>query len=327
MNIDSAVLDVLSRKYVFYASLSGGNSRGLAGFGGILAVWVLGISVIFIGNAKPLNAENRISSFVSNGGLVEANPSRFVDNELVGIRKIAVENFAKDKDLSVPTELRQVVLQNRFEKLLVKPSDMHCTTGNNNPISYVIFNWKNSLQRKLGYILNRCATHTGLSNHGWRSAFIPRMDSESPHWAGGRLDGNQYPWTFGVDNRLSIQQCGLSSLLSLVGLPANSHEGKNDGPCCRPVRPSKEAIPTWKVPFGVFCVALGMFIMNRWGNRRDGWICALVWCLAGGALILTGYVDCESKDYSTEYRQTFQHKEESSRLHPQRFISYKFLLG
>jgi IS1 family transposase len=47
-------------------------------------------------------------------------------------------------------------------------------------------------------------------------------------------------------------------------------------------------------------------VIMRYGGGRAGWLCALLCGLSGGALILNGYVDCETGDHS-QYRQIFPH--------------------
>ena len=108
-------------------------------------------------------------------------------------------------------------------------------------------------------------------------------------------------------------KCGMSNLGSLsrlTGLIGDNYKSQDDGPYCRPIGPSEKAIPTWRVPFGVFCIFLGIFFV-RFGDgsvfvRVGGLVCGLL----GGAFILNGYVDCENGNNGKSY-QIFPHSRKS----------------
>jgi IS1 family transposase len=89
----------------------------------------------------------------------------------------------------------------------------------------------------------------------------------------------------------------LRGFSSFSGLFGNRQKGQNDRPCCRPVWPSKEAVPTWGVPFGIFYVFLGMLFVRFSGDcaitKLGGFLCAFL----GGAFILTGYEECKPAKY------------------------------
>ena len=102
----------------------------------------------------------------------------------------------------------------------------------------------------------------------------------------------------------------LSSSTSLFRLLSNGKKSQDDGPCCYSVRPSKKSVPTRGVPVGLLSVFFGMFIIRIWGDRRTGWLCALLCGSLGIMLVLSRYVHCESEDHN-EYRQVFPHDAET----------------
>jgi IS1 family transposase len=102
---------------------------------------------------------------------------------------------------------------------------------------------------------------------------------------------------------------GLSSYFyrapSFDGLLGYNDERENDRPSCRGVRPSKDAIPTWRVPCGIFYVFLGLAFI-RFSRDRVVTICGFFCAVLGGAFILTGYVKCQSGEKG-ESGQIFPH--------------------
>jgi hypothetical protein len=81
--------------------------------------------------------------------------------------------------------------------------------------------------------------------------------------------------------------------LHFFGLLGNNQEGQNDHPNCRSIGLSKEAIPTWRVPFAIGYILLGMIGIRYSGDnvvtRLIGFLCGLLGC----AFVLNGYVDCQ----------------------------------
>jgi hypothetical protein len=108
------------------------------------------------------------------------------------------------------------------------------------------------------------------------------------------------------------------SFSGLFGLIGYGNESQNDGPCCHTVRPSKQAIPTWRVPAGFVCVALGMLLIRFFGNSRvgtlSGWLCAIL----GGVLILNGYVDCQCNNHR-DSNEVFPH---DCKIVPQKYLDF-----
>ena len=117
---------------------------------------------------------------------------------------------------------------------------------------------------------------------------------------------NQNPSTLRVYNPLRTKQRGIGSLCRFFGLLSNCEKRQKDGPRCRSVWPSEKAVPTWRVPFGILNVALGM-IGIRWSGESAltslfGFLCESL----GVIFILNGYVDCQSEN-KRESKQVFQH--------------------
>ncbi len=107
---------------------------------------------------------------------------------------------------------------------------------------------------------------------------------------------------------------GFSRFLRLLG---NRQQSQDNIPFCRPVWPSEEAVPTWKVPFGIGYVLLGMLGIRFSGGSTTckvfGFLCALL----GGAFILTGYKDCHPEEKG-EGQKIFQHDLE---IVPQQYLT------
>jgi hypothetical protein len=135
---------------------------------------------------------------------------------------------------------------------------------------------------------------------------------------------NDNPRPFGVNESLGIQQGSiggaflhwntvshsLSSPSTFSRLLSDGQQSQNNRPGCYALGPSKESVPTWRVPLGVFSVFIGLIVMRFRGDSRRGWLSALLCGLGGGALVLNGYVGCESENHS-KYRQVFPHNRKS----------------
>ena len=98
----------------------------------------------------------------------------------------------------------------------------------------------------------------------------------------------------------------VSSLRGFLRLGRNSQKGQENSPSCRSVGPSEEAIPTWRVPFGIGYVFLAMLGIRFGGDDATVKVCSFLCALLGGAFILNGYVNCQS-EYHREHEQVFQH--------------------
>jgi IS1 family transposase len=111
---------------------------------------------------------------------------------------------------------------------------------------------------------------------------------------------NNQPWTIlqGDVPARSLNSLfrGSNVLSKQASLFSESQKSQENGPSCRPVGPSKEAIPTWRVAFGIFYVLLGMVgIRYSKGDavvRLFGFLCGVL----GGMFILNGYIDCQPND-------------------------------
>jgi IS1 family transposase len=124
------------------------------------------------------------------------------------------------------------------------------------------------------------------------------------------LWGYVEPSTFFVTLRVG-------SSFSFPGLLRNSQQRQENSPSCRPVGPSKEAQPTWRVPFGVFYVFLGLIGVGHSGDsaitRLLGFLCGVVGCL----FILNGYTHCQSEN-KRKSQQIFQH---NGQIVPQKHLT------
>ena len=120
------------------------------------------------------------------------------------------------------------------------------------------------------------------------------------------LDISNYPCALSITTSFYTYLHRLGGLRAFLSLLSNSQKGQQNNPSCYAVRPSKESIPTWRVPLGFICVIWGMLIMRFYGDSCIGWWCALLFGVIGVTLILNGYIDCETGDHS-EYRQIFPH--------------------
>lgn len=169
----------------------------------------------------------------------------------------------------------------------------------------------------------------------WRSPFIRGPKTELSGYRG--INAYNDPRALRVDysSKLAFHNArltlymrnallrGLCRFSGLFGLFGDGQQSQDNGPCCRPVWPSKEAVPTWSVPFGLLYVFLGMMFVRFSGNSTFVRVCGYLCALAGGAFILTGYEDCQCKDQS-EYPQIFQH---DPVIVPQKYLDMLQLLG
>lgn len=82
----------------------------------------------------------------------------------------------------------------------------------------------------------------------------------------------------------------------------DSKKREDNRPCCRSVGPSEEAETTWRVPFGIGYVLLGLiFVCFNRGSKLV--VVAGVSCgILGGMFILNGYVDCHPEKETEQYQ-------------------------
>jgi hypothetical protein len=136
------------------------------------------------------------------------------------------------------------------------------------------------------------------------------IDSVKPCGVRGNYQLNNHPRAFGDNYSLSVQQSSFSSFASLLRLIGDDHEGQEESPNSDSFRPAKDSVtyrrvPTWRVPLGLFSIALGLYFVSRSDCRATticGWGCGIV----GVLFLLTGYEDRDQKN-QTETRQVFQH--------------------
>ena len=112
----------------------------------------------------------------------------------------------------------------------------------------------------------------------------------------------------------------IGSSFGFASLFGDGQQGQNDHPRCSSVAPSKEAIPTWQVPFGLVYILLGMIFVRFSGKsifvKVSGFGCSLL----GGAFILNGYVYCQPEDQN-DSSQVFQH---SSTIVLQKYLTRSY---
>ena len=59
---------------------------------------------------------------------------------------------------------------------------------------------------------------------------------------------------------------GVGSLRCLLSLYGDKPQGKKQPQCCYSVWPSEDAVPTWRVPFGILYIAVGLFFTRYSGG-------------------------------------------------------------
>ena len=131
------------------------------------------------------------------------------------------------------------------------------------------------------------------------SAFLA---GAKPIWEPATYDD---PSPLRSDHMLSLFKGSFGSFSGLLSLLGKSNKGEDNGPCCRSVGPSKEAIPTWKVPFGIFYVFYDWhpLLWRYYLGKVSAFLCAIV----GGLFILTGYKDCHPNYGCNSENINFQH--------------------
>jgi hypothetical protein len=81
----------------------------------------------------------------------------------------------------------------------------------------------------------------------------------------------------------------------LVRLFSNGDESKEEAPYPDTFWPTKEAIPTWRVPFGMAYVCFGVFVCGR-GKGFICWLLGAACGVLGVLFVLGGYVDRQTKN-------------------------------
>jgi hypothetical protein len=160
---------------------------------------------------------------------------------------------------------------------------------------------------------------THRHNCGWSPTAVHSFQTEQGRAFLVGLNGHYNPRSLGINDRLSIQESGIGSLLSarscssgfyrLPGDDTPRQTGDDNQP---PVWPFDGCVPLWRVGAGSGLIrsAAGFF---DYGVRSDnGEICILAYLtfLIGSFLWLTGHRWGNSQQHS-EYRQMFQHDSEN----------------
>jgi hypothetical protein len=98
-----------------------------------------------------------------------------------------------------------------------------------------------------------------------------------------------------LDN-VNVRFRGARRSSGFVRLLGNRQEREQYRPILYSLGPTKESIPTWKVPLGVFLAFIAIFARGRWGDRTRVDLLTFVTALFAGALIFLGYEDGEPED-------------------------------
>jgi hypothetical protein len=258
----------------------------------VLVVGVLGISVVFVGNANALKPEDRIPTFF-DGTLVETNPARFVDRGWGWIGEIAIKDGPEDKYFSFPRELRKTVTNHPMQGSTIEPQYPRRAVRHNDAILHKIPRGIAWLIWKIRYTLYGFTSDVSGGNHRGRSSTIPDVNGEPARWSHLGFNDNENPWPFRVNDSLSIQESSVRA--SLGGSEATSHKrglsnlnyylyGQSDylqesaggDSECKVERPSVDEL--FAIFFGsvIGGFLLGLFGLLYVNDKRNAWRTALV---------------------------------------------------
>ncbi|HWG20713.1 MAG TPA: VCBS repeat-containing protein [Terracidiphilus sp.] len=134
------------------------------------------------------------------------------------------------------------------------------------------------------------------------------------------------PRSLGIDDRLSIQQRGFSSIASLCGLPSNNQKSQEKRPGGYSIRPCKSVDPRWVLSWvlmGFVCI-LGALVAAIWGDHSlwttrvaiIGMFCLAVFCIAGHV------ENCPNEDNEQDQRPVFRSQ---SCQHNSTIVPHKYL--
>jgi IS1 family transposase len=155
-----------------------------------------------------------------------------------------------------------------------------------------------------------------LRNHSSLMAFC--------HWAKlASVEPSRQARSKGFQLEVYSALHGPSSLRAFVRLLSNGQQSQNNHPSCSPVPPSEEAIPTWRVPFGIGYVLLGVIFIRFSRQSLFVRLCGFSCGLLGGAFILNGYVDCQP-EHQNESSEVFKHSDKSV---PQKYLTLNSYWG
>jgi IS1 family transposase len=98
---------------------------------------------------------------------------------------------------------------------------------------------------------------------------------------------------------------GISSPRSMVRLLSYSKQSEKQTPNLYPIWPTKDSIPTWRVPFGLAYIGFGLLVCMR-VKGFAGWLLGLGCGVLGVLFVLNGYIDRQS-DNQGDRSQVFQH--------------------
>jgi hypothetical protein len=112
-------------------------------------------------------------------------------------------------------------------------------------------------------------------------------------------------------------------------LLGNRQQSQDNRPYCGAFGPSEKAIPTWRVPFGIPYIALGVGCIIF--AKRDTFVnvCALCCAILGGMFILKGYVNGrpDQQDYGREVLEPTSFLDHGEEIVPRKYFKlghYRF---
>jgi IS1 family transposase len=126
-------------------------------------------------------------------------------------------------------------------------------------------------------------------------------------WEGHFPGVNIYPLSQCRRLNVSLPIHHISRPRHFASLVSNRQKGSENGPSCRPGGPSEKSIPTWRVPFGIVYVLLGVTFIRFSGRSTFIGLAGLVCGLLGGAFILDGYIDCQPAENKNEGNYQSKH--------------------
>ena len=183
---------------------------------GSVLIWiltvVLAVSVVLVRDADALNAKDRVPSFVTMGRLVEANPARFMRGG-VATQKVMVNDLPKDNNLIFTGQHEDTIAEKLLEHFAVEPRYPDRLPLNHYTVSYWAPGPVGSYRGKLFDVFDSRTANMSAQHDGWGSPPVLDANIEASHRAEDRLNDNQKPRAFGIDNSLSTQQRGGSVII------------------------------------------------------------------------------------------------------------------
>lgn len=97
------------------------------------------------------------------------------------------------------------------------------------------------------------------------------------------------PRSFGSNHVLRADLSGFCRSSGFSRLLGYDNESEKQSPCLEAF-PTKESIPTWRVPLGLAYIAFGVFTVMR-GRERICWFLGMGCGILGVLFVLTGYIE------------------------------------